>query len=667
MDRLASEGVRFSHAVTAAPTTLPSHATIFTGMTPPRHGVRDNAAGVLPAAALTLAEQFRGSSFNTGAFVSAFVLDSRWGLLQGFDVYDGTPVAPGEAPASPQESERIGEQTTQAALTWIESQRGENWFAWVHLFDPHAPYVAPEPYRSRYAADPYDGEVAYTDSLIAEIRARLESLGMWADTTVILTADHGEALHEHGEPAHGFFLYESTLRVPLIVRLANNATGEGFSAAAGRGAVVDTAVGVVDIFPTVAELWGFDASDPVEGRSLVPALQGASIDTVPIYSETMLPELYFGWHSLRAITAGDHKFIEAPCEELYDLVADPGEANNMADAQPARAGELRDQLVAMVERSEAGAIDGGATMDPDRIAALRSLGYLGVGGSSDNGDLADPKDKIEVYAAMMAALGEWQAGKIEEALRIIDEQIVADPAFAGAVHFRGVILAGSGRYAEAATAFERARDADPEHAPPLEARELARAYRATGALDRGAEVLRGLMALEPLDVDLRWELADTLLRAARWDEARTLLDEGLVLDAEAAKMHFGIGLVELLQAGNAEAALVAFESAREQAPYLPNLNYQRGVVLERLERLDESLAAYVNETARQPRHYPAQFSRARLLAARGAPLEEVIAALRLALAASPGRSFFSPSPWPTAATPPIYPKPKASPWPASAS
>ncbi len=144
------------------------------------------------------------------------------------------------------------------------------------------------------------------------------------------------------------------------------------------------------------------------------------------------------------------------------------------------------------------------------------------------------------------------------------------------------------------------------------------------------------MALEPLDVDLRWELADTLLRAARWDEARTLLDEGLVLDAEAAKMHFGIGLVELLQAGNAEAALVAFESAREQAPYLPNLNYQRGVVLERLERLDESLAAYVNETARQPRHYPAQFSRARLLAARGAPLEEVIAALRLALAASPG-------------------------------
>ena len=144
------------------------------------------------------------------------------------------------------------------------------------------------------------------------------------------------------------------------------------------------------------------------------------------------------------------------------------------------------------------------------------------------------------------------------------------------------------------------------------------------------------MALEPLDVDLRWELADTLLRAARWDEARTLLDEGLVLDAEAAKMHFGIGLVELLQAGNAEAALVAFESAREQAPYLPNLNYQRGVALERLERLDESLAAYANETARQPCHYLAQFSRARLLAARGAPLEEVIAALRLALAASPG-------------------------------
>ena len=556
MDRLASEGVRFSHAVTAAPTTLPSHATIFTGMTPPRDGVRDNAAGVLPAAALTLAEQFQGSGFSTGAFVSAFVLDSRWGLSQGFDVYDGTPVAPGEMPAGPQESERIGEQTMAAALTWIESQRGENWFAWVHLFDPHAPYVAPEPYRSRYAADPYNGEVAYTDSLIAHMRARLELLGMWADTTVVLTADHGEALHEHGEPAHGFFLYEPTLRVPLIVRLADNATGEGSSAAAGRGTVVETAVGIVDIFSTVADLWGFDASDQVEGRSLVPALQGASINTVPIYSETMLPQLYFGWHGLRAVTVGDQKFIEAPREELYDLAADSGEEINLVDLQPARAGEMQDQLVAMGERSAAGAIDGGATIDPDRIAALRSLGYLGVGGASDTDDRADPKDKIEVYAAMMAALGEWQAGNTEEALRIIDEQIAAAPAFAGAVHFRGIVLAGSGRYAEAAAAFERALDVDPGHA--LAARELARAYRAIGALDRAAKVLGGLIALAPFDVDLRWELADTLLRAARWDEARAVLDEGLVLDAEAAKMHFGVGLVVLLQTGNAGAALVAF-------------------------------------------------------------------------------------------------------------
>ena len=329
---------------------------------------------------------------------------------------------------------------------------------------------------------------------------------------------------------------------------------------------------------------------------------------MPIYSETMLPELYFGWHGLRAVTAGDRKFIEAPREELYNLAADPGEEINLADAQPARAGQLQDRLVDMVERSEAGAIDGGATMDPDRVAALRSLGYLGVGGASDNDDLADPKDKIEVYAAMMAALGEWQAGETEEALRIIDEQIAADPAFAGAVHFRGIVLAGSGRYAEAAAAFERALDVDPEHA--LAARELARAYRATGAFDRGAEVLGGLIARQPLDVDLRWELADTLLRAARWDEARAVLDEGLALDAGAAKMHFGVGLVELSQAGNADAALVAFDNARERAPYLPNLNYQRGVALERLERLDDALAAYTDEATRQPRHYPAQFSRA---------------------------------------------------------
>jgi arylsulfatase A-like enzyme/Flp pilus assembly protein TadD len=625
IDRLAAEGVRFARTVTPAPTTLPSHASILTGATPPRHGVRDNAAGVLPPAARTLAEGFRERGFRTGAFVSAFVLDARWGLSQGFDLYEGPPVAPGEAPASHAQAERRGDVTLDAMLRWIERQ-DTPWFAWLHLFDPHAPYAAPEPWGSRYAGAPYDGEIAWTDSLIERLRVRLEELGVWPDTAVILTSDHGEALMEHGEPAHGFFLYEPTLHVPLIVRLA---------AENGGGRVVETPVALIDIYPTVAKLWGLDPGPDSQGRSLAPALRGDPIATVPIYSETLLPRLYFGWAELKAITDGDEKYIEAPREELYDLLQDPDESSNLAADRPGSVDRLRDELIDWIERSEAGAIGArGAAVadDPDRLAALRSLGYLGVGGSDSGSALADPKDKIGVYAAMMAALGAWELGDTEQALQIIDEEIAADPEFAGAWHFRGIVLAGSGRPAEAAEAFEAALDVDPEHS--LAGRELARAYGAQGDFDRAAAAFRAQLASSPGDLDLRWELADALMRAGRWNEARSFLQEGLALAPDHPGMHFGAGVVALQDGAPAEA-LAAFDRTAATAPDLPSLHYHRGDALERLGRTEEARAAYEAEIERQPGHYFSLFNRARLLAVQGAPLHEVIAALRQALQARP--------------------------------
>jgi len=643
IDRLAGEGVLFGHAVTAVPTTLPSHASILTGATPPRHGLRDNAAGILAPEARTLAEAMRDRGYRTGAFVSAFVLDARWGLAQGFDVYDGPPVAPGESPASPAEAERRGDATLDAALAWLQDGGDAPWFAWIHLFDPHAPYAAPAPFGDRFAAAPYDGEVAWTDSLIARLRQQLEQQGAWDDTTVILTADHGEALGEHGEPAHGFFLYEPTLHVPLIIRPAaggavarrdsrGSATVVRVATGAPQGGtVVQTSVALIDIFPTVAELFELDAGSAVEGRSLVPALHGEPLAIVPIYSETLLPRLYFGWHDLRAITDGEEKFIEAPREELYELGADPAEQTNLAQDLPDRTDDLRAVLEDWIASSEAGAIGAEvAADDADRAAGLRALGYLNVGGGGAG--LADPKDKIEVYAAMMLALGAWELGDTERALAIIDEQIAADPDFAGAQHFRGLVLAGSGRYEEAAAAFERALEIDPEHA--LAGRELARAYRSLGNNELAAITLNELLALQPADVDLRWELADVLMRDGRWNEARQALQEGLELTPEAAKLHFGAGVVAL-QDGAPQQALDAFDHAARSAPDLPNLQYHRGQALEALGRPQEALAAYEAEIARQPRHYFALFGRARLMATLGAPPDELLAALRQALAARP--------------------------------
>ena len=624
IDRLAAEGVRFAHAVTAAPTTLPSHATMLTGATPPRHGVRDNAAGILPEAATTLAEAFTVEEYATAAFVSAFVLDPRWGLSQGFETYDAPPVASGEAPASPQEAERLGELTVAAALEWMQARGDEPWFVWLHLFDPHAPYAAPEPYSSRFAPEPYDGEIAYTDSLIARLRSGLEGLGVWTNTAVLLTSDHGEALREHGEPAHGFFLYEPTLRVPLIYRPAGTADRVG--------RVVDTPVALVDLFPTIAELWGLETPAAVEGRSLAAAIGGGEIAAVPIYSETLLPRLYFGWHDLRAITLGDEKFIEAPRPELYDLGADPGEEDNLAGSRPDRVNELRAELAAWLERSAAAPIGVTAT-DADRLAGLRALGYLGVGGSSGGGaDLADPKDKVTVYAALMAALGAWMGGNIESALSIIDEQIEADPDFAGALHFRGLVLSGVGRFEEAVAAFQQALDVDPDH--PLAGRELARAYRSLERFDAAVATLRDQLLVSPADIDLRWQLASLLIRQSRQQEALEALNDGLSLDPDAAKMHFGVGILAL-QRGDAQAALGSLDRAAAQAPHLPDLNYTRGLLFEGLDQLEEAIAAYSAEIARQPRHYLANLNRARLLAATGAPLDEIVEGLRAALAARP--------------------------------
>ena len=648
IDRLAAEGVRFAHAVTAVPTTLPSHASLLTGATPPRHGLRDNAAGLLPPEARTLAEAFQTGGYRTGAFVSAFVLDARWGLAQGFETYDGTPVVPGEAPSSHAEAERLGAETLAAASEWLAQRSGESWFLWLHLFDPHAPYAAPEPFGSRYRNDPYDGEVAYVDSLIGRLRDRLEELGMWNNTTVVLTSDHGEALGQHGEPAHGFFLYEATLRVPLIVRVAYGGKalgaygGKALGAYGGkalgadswsRGAVVDTPVALIDVFSTAVDMWGLDRSTDSEGRSLTGALRGEALEAVPIYSETMLPRLYFGWADLQAMTSNRSKFIAAPRAELYDLDTDPAEVVNLAADNPDDVDALRGELSAWVERSEAAAIGGSAAItDPDRVAALRSLGYLGVAGVADAEELADPKDKIAVYAAMMAALGAWELGDTEQALAILDGQIAADPGFAGAQHFRGLVLAGSGRYDEATLAFERALEVDPGHA--LASRELARAYRTTGDLDAAIDLLGSMLALQPTDVDLRWELVDVLMRANRWNEVREGLQEGLAMAPDAPELHLGVGLAAL-QDGAPQQALDSFDRAAVVAPGLPNLQYRRGETLERLGRTEEALAAYEAEAKRQPRHYAAQFSRARLMAANGAPAEGVISALRAAVGVRP--------------------------------
>ena len=334
LDRLAQGGLRFTFAHAHAVVTLPSHASILTGRYPFEHGVRDNAGYRLDDKADTLAEIARRGGLATGAFVGAFPLDRQFGLGQGFDVYSdvgGRVVAQGDFAFT----ERRAEEVVGEARAWIEKQRSK-WFAWVHVFDPHASYTPPPPFDARYSGDPYAGEVAYVDHALGPL---LDAVRRSArPTTIVVTADHGEGLGDHGEATHGTFAYESTLRVPLILAQVGPGTD------GSRGRSIDAPVRHVDIVPTIAGLLGMSVPGDLPGRTLLAAAAG---DTRHTYFEAMTPMLKRGWAPLSGVIAGRAKYIDLPIEELYDLAADPREERNLV----ASAGASVSALVSDLRRS----------------------------------------------------------------------------------------------------------------------------------------------------------------------------------------------------------------------------------------------------------------------------------------------------------------------------
>ncbi|MGH9315358.1 MAG: sulfatase family protein, partial [Vicinamibacterales bacterium] len=370
LDRLAEEGVLFRQAATAAPLTLPAHTTIFTSRVPPAHGVRDNGGFFVDPSETTLAETLREQGFRTGAFVGAYVLDSKWGLDQGFETYfDDFDLTKYRA-ISLGAIQRPGNEVVDKAIEWLNGVASQRFFGWVHLYDPHTPYEPPEPFRSRYPGRPYLGEIAFTDSQVGRLVDFLRERGLLDRTVVVVVGDHGESLDDHGEGSHGFFIYESVVRVPLIIR----APLDGL-----RGRQVADVVRTLDIAPTVAELLGVSKSPGAAGVSLVPLMTGAAPELgLEAYSESTYPLYHYGWSDLRALRSGRFKLIAAPRPELYDLEQDPGERANLfderrqlADRMLARLAELEKRL-AKTERPK-----GEPEVDPEARARLAALGYIG--------------------------------------------------------------------------------------------------------------------------------------------------------------------------------------------------------------------------------------------------------------------------------------------------
>jgi arylsulfatase A-like enzyme len=391
LERLAREGVVFDQAISVAPLTLPAHCSLFTGLFPPAHGVRDNADRPLSSQHTTLAETLRAQGFRTGAFVGSVVLDADRGLAQGFDEYSGVDAdgASERAPGPPRQ--RRADEVVTDALRWIDGIDGSRFFVWAHLYDPHRPYDPPEPFRSRYT-DPYVGEIAFADAQIGRLLQALDRRKLLERTIVVVAADHGESLGDHGERDHGIFVYESVLRVPLIVRAPNVSPRR-----------IADVVRLVDVMPTVLDLLRVPQL-PVDGTSLVGMLHGKRRHVeLDAYSESQYP-MRFGWSPLRALRADRYKLIDAPRPELYDLERDPFERRNIYDERRDLARALAQRLTTFEGQISPSPRDDGTDTVPraELRQRLKSLGYIGSGAlraPSELHDLPDAKDCMDVVSS----------------------------------------------------------------------------------------------------------------------------------------------------------------------------------------------------------------------------------------------------------------------------
>jgi len=637
LDALAREGALFERAYAVTPVTLPSHATLLTGLDPPRHGVRNNGIHHLEDSVTTLPERLRAAGWRTAAFVSAAVLERRYGLAQGFETYDDD-LSGGGARGERAMTERPASVTVDAALAWLDALPGATgdpaapFFLWVHLFDPHAPYAPPPPFAERFAASPYDGEIAYLDSQIGRLLAHPRLTGASDDVVVVAIGDHGESLGDHGERTHGMLVYDSTMRVPFLLRVPSGP----------RGLRIETPVSQADLVPTLEDLLDLPAgerSGELPGRSLLPELTGESgpSDSEPrggtrriLYGESHVAFHAYGWAKLRTVWQSEggrlEKFIEAPTEELYDLHRDPDESDNLlAGGAEAEVRKRRDELAAALAAWSGETPERETALDRDREAEarLRSLGYLPTGGRRPAGaPRPDPKNVIGVHEELQRVGVSLEHRRFAEAARELRSVLARDPENPSALRDLARALGELGRLDDAAAALKRALELDPSDAAlhlVLADLEVRRGEGTQSALERALELTGAALALDPRSQEARLDRARYLARLGRGEEARELMAR--TLDESSNNPWVELRFAELveLEAGDLAGAERRLRHVVERAPDLVEGWRLLGEVLERGGRRAEAVEVYRQGLGHQPRALELQGRLGRLLAEAGDP------------------------------------------------
>ena len=597
IDRLAASGVRFADAHAHNVTTLASHANILSGRYPADHGVRDNAGFRFPADVETLATLLKARGYRTGAFVSAYPLDSRFGLDRGFDVYDDSFVDARPRPAF-LEQERRGTETLALAKRWLDAgAKDQPYFCWVHLYEPHFPYAPPEPFASRFPGDPYHGEVAAADAALAPLLESIAAARDGRQPLVVLTADHGESLGEHGEATHGIFAYEATLSVPLIV----------FQPELFKPAVVTEPARHVDVLPTILDALAIDPPDALPGRSLLALAAAVSADNAhadasagPIYFEALSGNVNRGWAPLHGVIRDRVKYIDLPIPELYDLRRDPNEQQNLAASQPQRLEDMRrllDTIRANGRRSERA---GRRPETPDARQRLRSLGYASaeVAPATRYTEADDPKRLIGLDAMLQDVLRLYLAGDLRAAIARCRELVERRPTMAVSLLELAHLERESGNLPAGIDALRRAAALTPEDTQTMSllAAYLTQAGRAREAVD----LLEPYSRREPPDPQLLTARALALAATGRITDALSTLAQARRQDPSNAMLRVESGTVHLM-AGDRARAREEFQAALALNPAAARAHSSLGVMASEDGHADQAVAHWREAVKTDPR------------------------------------------------------------------
>ena len=575
LDSLASGGVHFLNTYCQVPLTFPSHCSILTGTYPIYHQVHNNGTYYLNPDLLTVAEILKGRGFKTGAFVSSFTVDSRFGLDQGFDFYDDKFAE--EEVFKALKSERKADKIYTSFSNWLDKNGTQNFFCWIHFFDPHLPYDPPSPFKEEFLESPYDGEIAYMDYYIGKTVEKLKEKNILNKTLIILAGDHGEAFGEKEVAGHGVFLYDVTMKVPLIFYAENNLP---------KGKVVKSRVRLIDIMPSILGMLDIAMSEEIQGISLLPYIEGREKDDLGSYIETYYPRENYGWSELIGLIDGDWKYIQAPKEELYNLKKDPEEEKNAINEEKKVVSDMKNKLRDIIKNYSSGLEAEKREMTAEEKERLRSLGYVGFSEGISKDELPDPKDRIdELQMIHQAEMYEFQ-GNYQEAAKIFEKILSLRSDTPSSYVNLALMYAKMRKFDETLRILEQGIERIPGSEVLLS--RQGHTYLVLGRLKKALESMQAVLKINPRYFDALLASAYILGIMGKKEEALGYYEKALEIEPENKFLRMNYAL-NLATSGRPHQAIEVYNTLKIDYPDDYGIYQNLGITYGNLGDFDNSI------------------------------------------------------------------------------